>query len=573
MSTLYQDLPLTNFPSDGVDTFPTYLNVTATDGPLIQQYMEAMNAGNQVLANQILAQIPAAEQKVIKATDLNKVMQATLAVERFYKDDIYDYIAQEQQNWENIINQFTYKGIYSSGNTYQKYNMVGYTTNGSTLVYIAIQDVPTGNAPLNETFWRVMTIQGQEGEPGAGLSYRLKWNPATQYEPNQAVTYDGVLWMALQTNINVQPGTEDNIWKKVLDFTVTTYPIQPTQPANLPVGGLWFNTEGNPTQYYYLTPLQSPASAGEIGTGYQAYDSEGNVIMGTATLDGPTYIAGNGIKITGGIISAKISTDANNKVEFGTDGGLFVDTGVNGAVQGNFVGFGADGQLIDSGLTMPLKNNLTLYVNSISGNDNNDGLSSTMAKKTVLNTLNTLPKDLGGKTITINLVGNFSEKVDILNYSNGYLNFLGEDSSHASFTNATSINNNTAKISFQYIDFSGSTSTHVITARDNNSLVINDSIMDASEGGNGPIFRRNFYVAVNDCEINNASTNAVLCCDGLTSIINLSGSNNGIGVLSGSTFYKETGIVVGSNITIQAISQFSTQQGGIIFNNGALYGG
>lgn len=285
MSTLYQDLPLTNFPSDGVDTFPTYLNVTATDGPLIQQYMEAMNAGNQVLANQILAQIPAAEQKVIKATDLNKVMQATLAVERFYKDDIYDYIAQEQQNWENIINQFTYKGIYSSGNTYQKYNMVGYATNGSTLVYIAIQDVPTGNAPLNETFWRVMTIQGQEGEPGVGLSYRLKWNPATQYEPNQAVTYDGILWMALQTNINVQPGTNDSIWEKVLDFTVTTYPIQPTQPTNLPVGGLWFNTEGNPTQYYYLTPLQSPASADEIGAGYQAYDSEGNMIMGTATFD------------------------------------------------------------------------------------------------------------------------------------------------------------------------------------------------------------------------------------------------------------------------------------------------
>lgn len=418
MSTLYQDLPLTNFPSDGVDTFPTYLNVTATDGPLIQQYMEAMNAGNQVLANQILAQIPAAEQKIIKATDLNKVMQATLAVERFYKDDIYDYIAQEQQNWENIINQFTYKGIYSSGNTYQKYNMVGYTTNGSTLVYIAIQDVPTGNAPLNETFWRIITIQGQEGEPGVGLSYRLEWNPATQYEPNQAVTYDGVLWMALQTNINVQPGTDDNIWEKVLDFTVATYPIQPTQPTNLPVGGLWFNTEGNPTQYYYLTPLQSPASSSEIGTGYQAYDSAGNVIMGTATLNGPTYTAGGGIEIAGDVISAKISTDANNKIEFGTDGGLLVDTGVDGAVQGNFVGFGANGQLIDSGSKAsdfagaPLNNDLTLYVNGNTGNDNNDGLSELTAKKTIQAAVNTVPKNLAGYNVVINVAsGTYQEQV------------------------------------------------------------------------------------------------------------------------------------------------------------------
>lgn len=282
MSTLYQDLPLTNFPSDGVDTFPTYLNVTATDGPLIQQYMEAMNAGDQVLANQILAQIPAAEQKVIKATDLNKVMQATLAVERFYKDDIYDYIAQEQQNWENIINQFTYKGIYSSGNTYQKYNMVGYTFSGSTLIYIAIQDVPNGIDPTNELYWRVLTIQGQDGEPGEGLSYRFGWNPATQYGPNQAVTYDGALWMSMQNNLNVQPGTNSTIWKKIMDSTVATYPVQPTQPTNLQVGGLWFNTQDNPTQYYYLAPLTNPATSSQIVSGFQAYDANGNLIIGTA---------------------------------------------------------------------------------------------------------------------------------------------------------------------------------------------------------------------------------------------------------------------------------------------------
>ena len=53
---LFPDLPLTSFPQN-IDTFTTWLNVTAQDGPLIQQYITAMNAGNQAQANQILTQI------------------------------------------------------------------------------------------------------------------------------------------------------------------------------------------------------------------------------------------------------------------------------------------------------------------------------------------------------------------------------------------------------------------------------------------------------------------------------------------------------------------------------------
>lgn len=52
---LFPDLPLTSFPQN-IDSFTTWLNVTAQDGPLIQQYITAMNAGNQTQANQILSQ-------------------------------------------------------------------------------------------------------------------------------------------------------------------------------------------------------------------------------------------------------------------------------------------------------------------------------------------------------------------------------------------------------------------------------------------------------------------------------------------------------------------------------------
>ena len=87
ISTTYQDLGLTLFP-DGQDSFPQWLNIVASDGALILQYQQAMNQGNQTLANQILAQIPSASQKIVKATDVNKMNQCIQAVERFYGTDI-----------------------------------------------------------------------------------------------------------------------------------------------------------------------------------------------------------------------------------------------------------------------------------------------------------------------------------------------------------------------------------------------------------------------------------------------------------------------------------------------------
>ena len=87
MSTQYPDLTLTNFPNS-LDQFMTFLNIVATDGPLIEQYHSAMQAGNTTLANQILTQIPSYTQKLLTATDLNTLSQAMLAIERFYLTDI-----------------------------------------------------------------------------------------------------------------------------------------------------------------------------------------------------------------------------------------------------------------------------------------------------------------------------------------------------------------------------------------------------------------------------------------------------------------------------------------------------
>lgn len=280
MSTLYPDLSLTNFPSS-VDQFMTFLNIVASDGPLIAQYQQAMKAGNTTLANQILTQIPQGTQKIITATDLNTLSQAMLAVERFYLTDIEPYVQNLQQSWLTTINQFSYKGVWQSGTSYVTNNLVSYTTSGLNLVYIALSDVPVGTAPTNQTYWRLLTIQGQEGQSGEGLSYRQEWNNSSIYSVNDSVTYDGALWMALQPSQNREPSSNPQYWKMVMSLETTAYPIQDTEPTNLQVDGLWFNTSNNPTKYYYLASLTNPATDDNIQLGYQAYDSQGNPLVGT----------------------------------------------------------------------------------------------------------------------------------------------------------------------------------------------------------------------------------------------------------------------------------------------------
>lgn len=258
--------------------------MVASDGPLVYQYLQAMNGGNAAQANQILAQIPSASRKLIQAQDLNKLTQAILAVERFYHSDIEDYVSEQEQNWLNIINRFHYEGDWDAGTTYQQNNIVSYVVGGLTFLYLATSNPPVGTLPTNTTYWRVLTMRGQQGISGVGLSYRQAWVNSNVYEINDAVTHDGGLWMSLQdNNQGVVPGTNNQIWRLIMTLDATIYPIRDTPPTVQGENALWFNTSGTPPAYYRLDTLVNPATAADIAQGKQAYDAYGNVIIGTAT--------------------------------------------------------------------------------------------------------------------------------------------------------------------------------------------------------------------------------------------------------------------------------------------------
>ena len=87
----------TKFPQE-IQFFPQMTDVTANDGTLIQQYQDAMQAGNLSLAKQILAQIPNNQSKIITADYLNTINDTVVAVEQYFRGRYSPaYIVSEEQ--------------------------------------------------------------------------------------------------------------------------------------------------------------------------------------------------------------------------------------------------------------------------------------------------------------------------------------------------------------------------------------------------------------------------------------------------------------------------------------------
>lgn len=396
MSVLYPDLPLTVFPSSGIDSFTTWLDIIASDGALVLQYQQAMQTGNTVLANQILAQIPSASQKIIKATDLNKMTQAILAVERFYKTDVEPYIQEQQTNWLETIQRFSYKGEWASGTTYEVNNFVSYTVLGATLIYLATSNPPVGTPPTNTNYWRLLSIQGQQGPSGEGVSYRQEWNSSTQYYTDDTVTYGGALWIATQDSQGQTPQSGSQYWQLVMSLGLTTYPIQDSEPTGQEVGGLWFNTQVNPTNYYQLAALENPASAAQISAGYEAYNDDGEVITGTQSMD--DYLRTDGtnamtgiLQANAGILVGKINDSSHSNIYTSPGQSLLVNSYntlslVNTSTDNNITRIDFTGDSTSKKISFTISNvpSLVLRPSSISAENNRitnlaDGTSDTDA--------------------------------------------------------------------------------------------------------------------------------------------------------------------------------------------------
>lgn len=241
MSTLYPDLDFTNFPG-ALDDISLKSNITnSTDAQLVAQIQASIIAGDFSNASAILNANSQLNGKIFSANDYNLMRDAILALERFYTDDIYNYIVEKQASWLAEVDKFNYKGVYSSTTQYEKNNMVSYTTTEGTFLYLCTTTPLTGTNPSNTSYWRVLTLRGERGESGEGLSFTYVWDSTMQYSINDVVIYGNKWWVATQANRGQTPQSGSVYWSEVMSaLSAIQIPVTEVQPTDQILGDQWY---------------------------------------------------------------------------------------------------------------------------------------------------------------------------------------------------------------------------------------------------------------------------------------------------------------------------------------------
>lgn len=241
MSTLYPDLDFTNYPGS-LDNIQLKSNISnSTDAQLVQQIQTSILNGDFSNAAAIINANPYLNGKIFNANDYNQIRDAVLALERFYKNDISNYITQKQTEWENKIGNFNYKGVYNSTTQYYVNNLVNYSGSDGNLLYICIKQPLTGISPDNIDYWRLFTIRGERGETGEGLSFTWVWSNLTSYKLNDIVIFNSKWWVAIQPNQNQIPVDGSSYWEVLITaLPAIQIPITDIQPTNQIIGDQWY---------------------------------------------------------------------------------------------------------------------------------------------------------------------------------------------------------------------------------------------------------------------------------------------------------------------------------------------
>lgn len=229
MSTTYPEL-LNNFP-DELDNFDRFQDPAIEDLTLINNYYTAFNAGDLAGAAAILTTNPTLQTKIINAENLNKIRDAIISMQKFYLDDISNIL-------EDLV---SYKDVYSPTAQYEKYDVIGYTIDLHLQYFMCINNsVPIGTLPTNTTYFVPLTLKGEQGVSGTGLSYRGEWSSATQYYKDDCVSDNNKLWAANANNLNSKPALDNSDWVLVVDIYKQVI-LSVEQPVGQAVGDVWYS--------------------------------------------------------------------------------------------------------------------------------------------------------------------------------------------------------------------------------------------------------------------------------------------------------------------------------------------
>lgn len=207
MSALYPDLDKTLFPENLDQRYIMIDPSNADDMTAINRYNSFIDVGDMRGAISVLADNPRLERMMFNADKWNRHEDMLIAIERFYHADVQTY----------LVNLVVYRGEWDYSAIYAKYNVVIW--NG--MAYMATTIVPAGIYPSENDYWVPITLQGQQGVSGTGLSWRGLWDEHAEYFADDCVSHNGTLWAAKSGSIGNTPDETSAVWDKVFKIDVS----------------------------------------------------------------------------------------------------------------------------------------------------------------------------------------------------------------------------------------------------------------------------------------------------------------------------------------------------------------
>lgn len=228
MSNLYPDLE-NKFPEQ-IDDFEKFQDPNLFSISLINEYYSYFDSGNIQAANDLLENNPALKRMIINAENLNKLRDAIISAQRYYLDDLENY----------LVNIVKFKGDFNNLSKYTKYDVVGYVNESAIQYYMGkLINIPIGTLPTNSDYFVPLTLRGQQGVSGTGLSPRGLWSNIIQYYTNDCVSHNNSLWYSKQNNIGQSPQEGSAYWELLMKLDNKIIAGQ-SQPSELTSGDWWF---------------------------------------------------------------------------------------------------------------------------------------------------------------------------------------------------------------------------------------------------------------------------------------------------------------------------------------------
>ena len=217
-----------SFPNS-TDALRELTDIPASKKPQAQRYQELKTKSvlSPAEVSELNSLTTELQDYLITAEYLNKFGDVVISTQKFFKENVMDFVLDKKQEFQDEVDKLNNKGDYTPSTPYSKNNFVYYDDgSGINHVYLCLEDC-TGKTPsTNPLFWRKLSIQGAKGDDGIGigLSFNGSWDKSKLYAKDDGVQYGGILFASLvDNNIDNLPDlTQDtDYWAKALDVTIT----------------------------------------------------------------------------------------------------------------------------------------------------------------------------------------------------------------------------------------------------------------------------------------------------------------------------------------------------------------